>query len=63
MFILRTTLHLGRLHTFKVWHDNSGTRSGRSWYIDNIGVLDVEEGVRYAIASNVPNPRKVCHSV
>ena len=40
--MMSTTAPLGELTYFRLWHDNSGKWSNKSWYLDKVIVEDIQ---------------------
>ncbi|CAH1789327.1 unnamed protein product, partial [Owenia fusiformis] len=45
-YLLTTSECLGELDTLRVWHDNSGSASYKSWFVDKIVVEDIQTNSR-----------------
>ncbi|XP_064478806.1 uncharacterized protein LOC135392080 [Ornithodoros turicata] len=52
VFVMTAPRSLGRLNYMRVWHDNSGKGSMRSWYLRFISVRDVQTNARYDFIAN-----------
>lgn len=46
-FLMGTKHPLGDLNYFRVWHDNSGTGSERSWFLHKVLLDDLQTGTRW----------------
>lgn len=51
-FVMTVPRSLGRLNYMRIWHDNTGKGSMRSWYLRFISVRDVQTNARYDFIAN-----------
>lgn len=51
-FLMGTKHPLGDLTYFRVWHDNSGTGSERSWFLHKVLLDDLQTGTRWDFCDN-----------
>lgn len=52
VFVLSTARRLGSLNFLRIWHDNSGKGSSRSWFLSYIVVKDVQTKERFEFICN-----------
>ncbi|KAK8779497.1 hypothetical protein V5799_019173 [Amblyomma americanum] len=51
-FVMTVPRSLGRLNYMRIWHDNAGNGSMRSWHLRFISVRDVQTNARYDFIAN-----------
>ncbi|KAL3211152.1 hypothetical protein MRX96_000836 [Rhipicephalus microplus] len=51
-FVMTVPRSLGRLNYMRIWHDNGGKGSMRSWHLRFISVRDVQTNARYDFIAN-----------
>ncbi|KAG0419460.1 hypothetical protein HPB47_004076 [Ixodes persulcatus] len=51
-FVMTVPRSLGRLNYMRIWHDNAGKGSMRSWHLRFVSVRDVQTNARYDFIAN-----------
>ncbi|CAG0880749.1 unnamed protein product [Darwinula stevensoni] len=51
-FVMTTPRPLGPLNYMRIWHDNSGTGSRQSWFLNVVIVKDIQTGEKYEFVAN-----------